>query len=113
MELPICAVDGKRVNIQKPDNSGSHYHDYKGHESIMAIGPELEIIAGDVGTNGRMSDGSNWANNYFRKEIASQDIPLNIPPPQPLPGRNTPVPCVITGDDAFLQLPPITHERNI
>ena len=85
----LCAVDGKRVNLQKPVNSGSHYHDYKGHESIIAIGPELEIIAADIGTNVRMSGGSNWANNSFRKAIASQDNPLNIPPPKHLQYENT------------------------
>ena len=26
----LGAVDGKRILLQQPDNSGSHYHDYKG-----------------------------------------------------------------------------------
>lgn len=32
----LFAVDGKRVLIQQPSNSGSHYYDYKGHNSILA-----------------------------------------------------------------------------
>ena len=39
----LFAVDGKRVLIQQPANSGSHYYDYKGHNSILAmvtVGPE-------------------------------------------------------------------------
>ena len=33
----ICAIDGKRILIQKPPNAGSHFHDYKGNESVIAL----------------------------------------------------------------------------
>ena len=48
----LFAVDGKRVIIQQPPNSGSHYYDYKGNNSILAmvaVGPDYEILAADVG----------------------------------------------------------------
>lgn len=45
--------------------------------------------------------GQTGPKNAFRKAIASQDNPLNIPPSKPLPGRNKPIPYVVTGDDAF------------
>ena len=52
----IGAIDGKRIVIQKPAGAGSHFHDYKGNESIIALamaGPEYKCLYVDVGTNGR------------------------------------------------------------
>lgn len=100
----LFAVDGKRVLIQQPPNSGSHFYDYKGHNSILAmvaVGPEYEILAADVGMNGKMSDGGNLCRNRFREMIADETNPLNIPPPRPLPNRTMCVPYVAVGDDAF------------
>ena len=100
----LFAVDGKRVVIQQPPNSGSHYYDYKGYNSILAmvaVGPDYEILAADVGMNGRMSDGGNWSRNRFRKMLADNSNPLNIPQSRPLPGRSINVPYVAVGDDAF------------
>ena len=57
------------MNIQQPPNSGSHYYDYKGHNSILAmvaVCPDDEIVAAGVGMNGRRSDGENWSRNKFR-----------------------------------------------
>ena len=57
------------MNIQQPPNSGSHYYDYKGHNSILvmvAVCPDDEIVAAGVGMNGRRSDGKNWSRNKFR-----------------------------------------------
>ena len=68
---------------------------------MVAVGPGYEIVAADVGTNGRMSDGRNWCRNRFREMIADETNPLDIRPPQPLPGRTTSVPYVADGDDAF------------
>ncbi len=65
------------------------------------VGPEYEFIFADVGMNGRMSDGGNWARNQFRAAIEDIDNPLSIPKPRPLPGRKTSIPFVCVGDDAF------------
>ena len=100
----IGAIDGKRILIQKPPSAGSHYHDYKGNESVIALimsGPSYECLYADVGTNGRNSDGHAWARCSLKKALDSPDNPLNIPPPCPLPGASKAVPFVITADEAF------------
>ena len=41
----IGAIDGKRLVIQQPSNSGSHLYDYKGNNSIVLLavfGPEYQ-----------------------------------------------------------------------
>ncbi|KAK2558987.1 hypothetical protein P5673_018615, partial [Acropora cervicornis] len=46
----IGAIDGKRILIQKPPNAGSHFHDYKGNESVTALvmsGPSCECLYAD------------------------------------------------------------------
>ena len=100
----IGAIDGKRINIQQPGNSGSHYYDYKGHNSLIllaAVGPQYEILWADVGANGRVSDGTVLQKCALKNALTAENNPLNIPQPRPLPGRRKPVPFVFTGDDAF------------
>ena len=100
----IGAIDGKRIVIQKPAHSGSRYHDYKGNESIIALvvsGPDYECLYAHVGTNGRNPDGHAWARCNLKQALEDPNNPLNIPPQQPLPGCDTPVPFVLTGDEAF------------
>lgn len=100
----IGAIDGKRIVIQKPAFSGSHYHDYKGNESIIALvvsGPEYECLYADIGTNGRNPDGHAWARCSLKRSLDDPTNPLHIPLPQPLPDRTLPVPFVLTGDEAF------------
>ena len=104
--LPNCigAIDGKRILIQKPAYAGSHFHDYKGNESIIALivaGPEYECLYVDIGTNGRNPDGHAWSRCSLKKALDDRENPLNIPVPCPLPGRTTEVPFVLVGDEAF------------
>ena len=100
----IGAIDGKRIIIQQPHNSGSHYFDYKSNNSIIllaVIGPNYEFLWADVGTNGRAPDGSIWQKSDFKKLLSDGNNTLCLPLPKPLPGRSKPVPHVLTGDDAF------------
>lgn len=60
---------------------------------------EYRLTYIDVGVNGRHSDGGVFKNCSFAKALNQNS--LNIPSPQPLPGRITPVPYVLVGDDAF------------
>lgn len=102
--FPHCigALDGKHVNILPPPNSGSHYYNYKGFNSIVLmalVDADLKFIYIDVGTNGRVSDGGVWAKCGLSRAL--EDNTLNIPPPEDLPGRQTPVPYVVVADEAF------------
>ena len=100
----IGAIDGKRVVMQKPAHSKSRYHDYKGNESIIAVvvsGPDYECLYAHVGTNERNPDGHAWTRCNLKQALDDPINPLIIPPHQPLPGCNTPVPFVLTGDEAF------------
>lgn len=100
----IGVVDGKRINIQQPQGSGSHYFDYKGDNSVILIavmGPNYEFLWANIGTNGRATDVTIWHPSDFRINLSSSTNSLNLPPPKPLPGRTMPIPYVRTGDDAF------------
>ena len=73
-------VRGKRVLLQQPSNNRSNFYDYKGHNSILsivAVGPEYEILLANVGINGRMSDEDNSSRNKFRHMIANPENSLN------------------------------------
>uniref|UniRef100_A0A3B3IFX3 DDE Tnp4 domain-containing protein n=1 Tax=Oryzias latipes TaxID=8090 RepID=A0A3B3IFX3_ORYLA len=91
--FPNClgAMDGKRIFIQAPANSGSLYFNYKDYRFLVV----------DVGSYGSNSDGGIFANFVLGKAL--RDGTLNVPPPSELPvapelGR---VNNVIVADEAF------------
>ena len=78
----IGAIDGKRIIIQQPCNSGSHYFDYKEHHSIILLavfGPNYECLWADMGTNGRAPDGAIWRKSDLRELLSSEDNRLHLP----------------------------------
>lgn len=101
---PSCigALDGKRILIAKPNNSGSDFYDYKGHCSIVLmalVDADYKFLYCDVGTNGRASDGGVWQKCTLNKAL--EDKQLNIPNPQNIPYTERLAPYVIVADDAF------------
>ena len=100
----IGAIDGKRIIIQQPTNSGSHYFDYKDHHSVILLaifGPNYECLWADIGTNGRAPDGAIWQKSDLKALLSSSENKLHLPSKRPLPMRSKPIPFVLTGDDAF------------
>lgn len=100
----IGAIDGKRIIIQQPNNSGSHYFDYKDHHSIILLavfGPNYECLWADMGTNGRAPDGAIWQKSDLKALLSSTEKELHLPSKVSLPMRSKPIPFVLTGDDAF------------
>lgn len=89
-------------NIRCPLKSGSNYYNYKQFYNIVLfalIGADYKFTYIDCGCNGRVSDGGVFANSTLFQTLESNT--LHIPPGKPLPLRNTPVPFVIVGDEAF------------
>ena len=98
----IGALDGKHIVMQQPWNSGSRYRNYKGTDSLVLmalVGPEYEFLFVEVGANGRNSDGGIWDKCALKQAIEKGT--LNLPDKKQLPGRDSKLPYVITGDDAF------------
>ncbi|KAF2888235.1 hypothetical protein ILUMI_17938, partial [Ignelater luminosus] len=98
----IRAVDGKHIEIKKPENSGSRYYNYKETCSIVLmaiVNANYEFIMADVGINGKVSGGEVIFNTAFWKLFANNS--LNMTPPLNLPNTNETFPYVFVANDAF------------
>jgi hypothetical protein len=102
--FPNCigAVDGKHIEIIKPEASGSLYFNYKGYFSIVlmaVVDSEYRFTFVDIGAYGKDADPTIFSKTSFWKSIESEK--LKLPNPKPLPGTNEAVPYVFVGDEAF------------
>lgn len=80
----IGALDGKRLLIEQPQNSGSKYYHYKGHNSIFLMAVfrgDYECLWSDVGANGPASDPDVWQRSDLKSLLSSEANPLNLPDP--------------------------------
>lgn len=105
-QFPMCigALDGKRILLQKPNNTGSEFYDYKGHFSMImlaVVDANYKFIYVDVGACGRASDGGVWDRCSLKKALEMEDNVLNIPQRDTLPFSDKQCPFVLVGDEAF------------
>ena len=104
--FPHCigALDGKHVAIRAPKHSGSLFHNYKGHFSIVLLAlvdANYLFRVVDVGGYGGGNDsGVLWASEFGQALSAGR---LDLPDPEPLPNAEHlgPVPYVFVADEAF------------
>lgn len=98
----VGACDGKHVAIEKPQDSGSLFYNYKGFFSVVlfaVVNANYEFMYIQTGTNGSVHDGAILNSTQFYKKLVTNE--LNLPQPSPLPGTETTVPYVFLGDSAF------------
>lgn len=118
--FPHClgALDGKHILIQSPTHSGYEFGNYKGTFSVVLIAlvdANYRFIYVDVGCHSRTTDGDIFQNTALFKKLTENQ--LMLPPDQPLPSQEPPIPYVFVGDNAFtlsthLMTPyPGTYER--
>ena len=101
--FPNCvgAIDGKHVLIQAPSNSGSLFFNYKRNFSTVLLAvahASYRFVYVDIGSFGKQSDGSIFANSFMGKALASQTILI---PKKNVVEGNTSLPYVFVGDEAF------------
>ena len=102
--FPHCvgAIDGKHVQIVKPDHSGSMYFNYKKTCSIVLMAvcnAKYEFTLVDVGECGRQSDGGVFRNSNLGHAIVNELF--DLPPQKSLPGTDLVQQYVFVADDAF------------
>jgi hypothetical protein len=96
------ALDGKHIAIKAPAVSGTLYHNYKGFFSIIMLAlvdADYKFMWLDIGANGSTSDCAVF--NSSELKDALDDGTLGLPPSEPLPGDDHPMPYFLVGDDAF------------
>jgi hypothetical protein len=96
------AIDGKHIAIKAPADSGTVYHNYKGFFSIILLGlvdAEYKFLYIDVGANGSTSDCAVFNSSELKARLDRNT--QGLPPAQPLPGDDRPMPYFLVGDDAF------------
>lgn len=98
----VGAIDGKRVAIRAPKDSGSLYYNYKGFFSIILPGvvdADYKFIWADIGSNGSVSDCTVFNRSNLKDALEAGN--MGFPPDEPLPQDDEPMPYFLVGDDAF------------
>ncbi|KAE9523848.1 hypothetical protein AGLY_015736, partial [Aphis glycines] len=106
----IGAMDGKHVLINKPQETGSLYYNYKGTFSVVlfaVVTSNYEFMYVHTGINGSVSDGGVLKHTEFYKKLTSGE--LMLPQPTLLPNTNIYAPHVFLGDSARI----VTHDKRI
>ena len=103
--LPHCvgAIDGKHINMQCPNNSGSLFYNYKGFFSLVLMAvcdAHYNFTLVDIGDYGSNNDSGVLSHSEMGKAI--DDGSINFPKPEHLEGCDLPLlPYFLVGDEAF------------
>lgn len=83
-DFPNClgAVDGKHIRIQKPNQSGSLFFNYKQHFSVIlmaVVDADYCFISVDIGSYGSVSDSNVFQHSNFglKLEMGQLHVPEN------------------------------------
>jgi len=96
------AIDGKHVELQCSENTGSSFFNYKEIYSIIllaVVDANYLFKYAHFGLQGEICDGGLFLHSAFYN--ARTNGKLNVPLPSVLPGNDTLVPYVLVADDAF------------
>lgn len=88
--------------IQCPTHNGSEFYNYKGTFSVVLLAlmdANYCFTFVDIGCQGRISDGGVFRNSSLFEKLDRKL--LNLPPNNPLPLQEKPLPYVFVADDAF------------
>ncbi|XP_050669933.1 uncharacterized protein LOC126968827 [Leptidea sinapis] len=91
--FPGCcgALEGKHINIQQPEHTGSDFYNYKGYFStvlLALVDSNYCFTFIEVGSQGRVNDNSIFNNSILKRKLESETL-------------NFPTWGVILGDEAF------------
>ncbi|KAK2724836.1 hypothetical protein QYM36_001341 [Artemia franciscana] len=103
-QFPHCivAIDGKRINIECPNLSGSEFQNYKFFFSIILLAvteASYKFVYVDIGAPGSDSDGGIFASSSLDKSFEQKLA--NLPPPEPIINGGSLVAYFLLGDEAF------------
>ncbi|XP_065567478.1 uncharacterized protein LOC136031705 [Artemia franciscana] len=103
-QFPHCigAIDGKHINIECPNLSGSEFRNYKSFFSIVLLAvadASYKFVYVDIGAPGSDSDGGIFNSSSLGKSL-EQNL-ANLPPPEPIINGGSPVPYFLLGNEAF------------
>ena len=79
----LAAMDGKHCMVQSFKKSGSLYHNYKGHYSIILfalVDANYQFLYVDIGKPGSNNDAAVWQGSSLKKALTSGK--LNLPTSQ-------------------------------
>jgi hypothetical protein len=73
----VGALDGKRIVMQSPFNSGSEFYNYQSQFSIVllaVVDAKYNFIYVDIGAQGRISDGGVFKASSLHEKIEEKRL---------------------------------------
>jgi len=98
----VGAIDGKHITMRVPGKSFSYYYNYKGFHLLVLLGlvdSNYKFIYVDDSANDATRDAGIFMNTPLMAVL--EDNQIGLPPLEPLPGDDDPIPYFIVGEEAF------------